>query len=138
MKPGSKAFVWVLVVFILGSLFGAGLTSVVVRSRVAFLPPWVDFRPDRASVERRVSSEGFLRRMAQALELDEAQRREVRRIMEESREELSRETKEFRNRSIEIRRQTMRKIRTILKPEQSAKLDEFLKTQRERSHRRPE
>ena len=111
MKTTNKAIIWIVVVFVMGTLFGSALTFLVYQPKK---PPWADrkFREDR-------SPDKFIQLISDKLELDEGQREQFRTLMIESRDQ-------FRDARQVIQKDTRRKLETILSPDQLKKVDELL------------
>lgn len=131
MKSSSKALIWVVLVFLVGAAFGGTLTFILIRSRLAA----VTKISERTQQTRR---EGILREMLRRLDLDPEQETQVRRILEDTHARYEDIEKSKIQQLRQERRQTLRQIRQLLRPEQKQKLDAFLKelARRRKRHRR--
>ncbi len=127
MRNRNKALLWVLLVFLMGSLFGSSLTYF-------FVTP-----PMSARSGRSFDTDRAVRDLSQRLSLEPQQQIELRDIFESSgrryrdleRSVLHKHHEEFRA----LHMETREKIREILQGDQVAKFDAFI-AERER-HRRP-
>ncbi len=128
MKGSSKALLWVILVFATGAIFGSVTSFLVVKNRAAGIEERSRSSRPNSSREQR-----FLQRMMGQLDLDAEQEEEMRAILERNRERVKQIEGE-RHKSIRrLRRETMREIKAVLRPEQQEKLDDFLKRLRRRS-----
>jgi len=127
-----KATLLVLLIFGTGVLFGSTLIFFWAQPRLPFsrLGPGV-----RQEVRTNQSPERSLSYLSDLLDLNPSQRVELRRIFEESRQQLGTINRQANRRHRAIRGETLEKIRAILEPDQMARFEEFL-AQRDRSGQR--
>ncbi|MGW8179920.1 MAG: hypothetical protein ACWGQW_14340 [bacterium] len=111
MKTTSKAIIWIIVVFVMGTLSGSALTFLLFQPDKSH---WADHksRKDR-------SPDKFIQLISDKLELGDEQREQFRTLMIESRDQ-------FRDAREAIQKDTRRKLETILSPDQLKKVDELL------------
>ena len=119
MKTTNKAIIWILVVFVVGILFGATAS-------------YLGFGPDEKDRRRgpRRTPEQIVERIAERLELDEDQKERLTRVLVESRD---RHRQSYRA----VEEETRAKIRQILRPDQLKRYEEMREESRRR-HRRNE
>lgn len=136
MKNRAKAFLWVFLVFVVGGLFGATMTFVVTRAH--WRPPL--FGPNRppARIERSHAEQRnqFVKRLTDDLGLDPEQSGQIRQILEESAQRYQAISHEKRKEYAQVRRETLDRMRSVLRPDQRAKFDAFLERNREHWRRR--
>ncbi|MDA2923830.1 hypothetical protein MYX65_04085 [Acidobacteria bacterium AH-259-L09] len=124
MKSRSKAILWVLLVFLVGVVFGGTLTFLGVQARLSEAsdsPGWRHETRSKQPPERSVNH------LAELLDLDASQKSELRRILEQSRQHFLEANREAKKQSRAIRLETRKQIRAILQPAQIAAFEEFLK-----------
>jgi hypothetical protein len=114
MKTTSKAIVWVILVFLMGVLFGGALTLAIYQPSPL---PWAD----RKSREDRLNE--FVGRMSTELELDQEQREQFHAALIESKK-VFREAHRAANRR--ARQETREKLRSILRSDQLERFDELM------------
>ncbi len=121
LSSRSKAVLLVLGIFLLGAVCGATVER------------WMLFggrgRPAKAFFHRRPpfrgprSQEGLTHRFTRHLDLTPEQEQKVKRILDESREQMMAQRKETRKGMKDLLTATRSKIREILTPEQQKKYD---------------
>lgn len=124
MKSRSKAILWVLLVFLVGVVFGGTLTFLGVQARLSEAsdsPGW------RREAHRKQPPERGVNHLAELLDLDESQKSELRQILEQSRQHFVEANRQNKKRFRAIRLETRKQIRAILQPAQIAAFEEFLK-----------
>ncbi len=132
MNSRSKATFLVLLIFGIGVLFGGTLVFFWAQPRF----PFPEGSPGRRQeVRNNPSPERSMSYLSDALDLSPSQRIELRRILEESRQQLGEINKESNGRHRAVRRETLEHIRALLEPDQMAQFEEFL-AQREQRWRR--
>ena len=133
MNSRSKATFLVLLIFGIGVLFGGTLVFFWAQPRF----PFPDAPPGRRQeVRNNPSPERSISYLSDALDLSPSQRTELRRILEESRQQLGEITKESNGRHRAVRRETLGQIRTILESDQMEQFEEFLAQREQRWQRR--
>ncbi len=135
MKGSTKAILWVILVFATGAIFGSVVSFLAVKNRVV-----ETVNRSRGPGPDTTREQRFLQRMLRQLDLDSEQEKEMRVILERSRQRVKSLEGDQRQRLRQVRHETMREIRGVLRPEQQDKLEDFLKRLRHRSrqekHRR--
>ena len=130
VRNGSwRARLTVLGVFALGVALGAlvmDLYQQSVRGRSSWEPP----------SRRESAREWHLRYLTKELGLTPEQTEQVRRILDETRQEFLQLRNEMRPRFEEIRRRSRERLRAVLTPEQQAKFEELMRREEQRRHRR--
>lgn len=122
MRNRTKAIFWILVVFLAGSVFGGTLTYF-------WAPTLADSQDSQEESDRRESREErdarIVAHLSDVLELDGAQAQQLRAILEKSRQSHreAHEAKEARFRT--IRAETREEIRSILRPDQKEKFENW-------------
>ena len=134
MNSRSKATFLVLLIFGIGVLFGGTLVFFWAQPRFPFPDGWSPGR--RQEVRNNPSPERGMSYLADTLDLSPSQRTELRRILEESRQQLGDINKESNGRHRAVRRETVEQIRTILEPDQIEQFEEFLAQRQQRGERR--
>ncbi len=134
MNSRSKATFLVLLIFGIGVLFGGTLIFFWVQPRF----PFPDGPPPgrRQEVRNNPSPERSMNYLSDALDLSPSQRTELRRILEDGRQQLGEINKESNRRHRAVRRGTLEQIRTILAPDQMEQFEEFLAQREQRWQRR--
>jgi uncharacterized membrane protein len=128
--PASRSRIWfalfVLAVFGLGGAGGFILgTRDVARGRLGGPPPFArGFGPGPGLPPPAAA------RLAGELNLDEAQRAQFRRILEDHRAKFERVHRDARDRFDGEQRELFTAIRAILRPEQSQRFDQFISGRR--------
>lgn len=141
MTYRSKAILWILGVFLTGTVFGSTCAYLWVRSQTEPIPqgapppPLSADSPERRDNRRGPRPEGEIRAIAQALDLDDEQRTELRRIFQETKERYDGSQRQHWMQQRQIRQDMLRSIRSMLRSDQQTKLDDFLKAQQERFRR---
>jgi len=133
LNSRSKATFLVLLIFGIGVLFGGTLVFFWAQPRFPFpegAPGW------RQEVRNNPSPERSMNYLSDALDLSPSQRTELRRILEESRQQLGEINKESNGRHRAVRRETLEQIRAILEPDQMEQFEEFLAQREQRGQRR--
>ncbi|MFQ5741167.1 MAG: hypothetical protein ACE5JX_19360 [Acidobacteriota bacterium] len=120
MKGSSKAVLWVLLVFVIGAAFGTTATFLLIRSRILAQGLGVGNPLIRPPDGR------LFKRMLRRLDLDTEQERQIRQTLEQSRARYRVVGRETNGRLKEIRRETLSQIRSVLRPDQVLKLNNFL------------
>jgi len=133
LNSRSKATFLVLLIFGIGVLFGGTLVFFWAQPRF----PFPDGPPGRRQeVRGNPSPERSMNSLSNALDLRPSQRTELRRILEESRQQLGEINKESNRRNRAIRRETLEQIRILLEPDQMEQFEEFLAQREQRWQRR--
>lgn len=133
MNSRSKATFLVLLIFGIGVLFGATLVFFWAQPRF----PFPDGPPGRLQeVRNNPSPERSMSYLSDVLDLSPSQRTELRRILEDSRQQLSEINKESNGRHRAVRRETLEQMRAILEPNQMEQFEEFLAQREQRWQRR--
>ncbi len=133
MNSRSKATFLVLLIFGIGVLFGGTLVFFWAQPRF----PFPDGPPGRRQeVRNNPSPERSMNRLSDALDLSPSQRTALRRILEESRQQLGEINKESNGRHRAVRRETLEQIRALLEPDQMEQFEEFLAQREQRWQRR--
>jgi len=121
LRNGSwRARVTVLGVFALGVALGALAMDFYQRGAWGRGPEG----PPRRGESAR---ERYLQRLVKELKLTPEQTEQVRRILDETRQEFLRLRDEMRPRFEEIRRRSRERLRAVLTPEQQAKFEEMMR-----------
>ena len=128
MTNRTKAGLWLLVVFMLGSLFGASLSYLWQEGAYAAL----DESRQPSEAKDREKTARMLARLSERLQLDSAQQAQVETILLQSRDMYRAEHKESKREKRRIREQTLNNIRDLLRPEQRHEFEEYLEERRER------
>ncbi|MDA2934996.1 hypothetical protein MYX82_11735 [Acidobacteria bacterium AH-259-D05] len=132
MTDRNKAVFLVLLIFACGILFGGILAFFMVQPRFQGPGRGLSRRPPAArNLPPRAMDE-----LSDGLGLDEGQRRQLRQILRESRENLNEVNREANRRHQAIRLRTQEQIGEILSPEQMEKFEVFL-SRRNRSRPGP-
>ena len=132
MNGRSKATFLVLLIFGIGVLFGGTLVFFWAQPRF----PFPEGAPGRSQeVRNNPSPERSMSRLSDALDLSPSQRTTLRRILEESRQQLGEINKESNQRHRVIRRETLEQIQTILEPDQMERFEAFLAQRGQRGQR---
>jgi len=132
LNSRSKATFLVLLIFGIGVLFGGTLVFFWAQPRF----PFPEGAPGRSQeVRNNPSPERSMSRLP-ALDLSPSQRTTLRRILEESRQQLGDINKESNQRHRVVRRETLERIQTILEPDQMERFEEFLAQREQRGQRR--
>ncbi len=130
IRDGSwRARLTVLGLFALGVALGAlamDLYQQSVRGRGPIEPP----------SRRESARERHLQYLVKELRLTPEQTEQVRRILDETRQEFLQLRNEMRPRFEEIRRRSRERLRAVLTPEQQAKFEELIRRQEQERHRR--
>jgi uncharacterized membrane protein len=122
-----KSILGVLLVFLLGALAGAAVVH----------------RYDRQSVEAVLSGKGeataelIVRRLSRSLDLDPAQRDQVRAIVTETRREIAEIRKPVQARIDAALESSRGRVRALLRPDQQEKFDR-IQSERRKRRGRPE
>ena len=122
-----KSILGVLLVFLLGALAGAAVVH----------------RYDRQSVEAVLSGKGdataelVVRRLSRSLDLDPAQRDQVRAIVTETRREIAEIRKPVQARIDAALESSRGRVRALLRPDQQEKFDR-IQSERRKRRGRPE
>ncbi len=117
-----KSIVGVLMVFLLGALAGAAVVH----------------RVDRQSVEAVLSGRGgatvdlIVRRLSRSLDLDSAQRDQVRAIVTETHQDIDRIRKPLQPQIEATIERSRARVRAILRPDQQEKFDRIQAERRKR------
>jgi uncharacterized membrane protein len=130
----SKATFLVLLIFGIGVLFGGTLVFFWAQPRFPFPEGWSPGR--RQEIRNNPSPGRGMSYLSDALDLSPSQQTELRRILEESRQQLGEINKESNRRHRGVRRETLEQIRTILEPDQMERFEEFLAQREQRGERR--
>lgn len=133
MNSRSKATFLVLLIFAIGVLFGGTLVYFWAQPRFPFADGW---SPGRQGVRNSPSPERGMNYLSDTLNLSPSQRTKLRRILEESRQQLGEINRESNRQHRAVRRETLEQIRTILKPDQMERFEEFLARREQRGQRR--
>lgn len=133
MKSRSKAVLWVVFVFFMGTFFGVALTYFLVHPAVSRS---CDFPFVRHLRRHPPSPERVFKHFSRRLELDSEQRRQLRQILERSRKLYRSANQETRKLYREVRQSTLQEIRTILRPDQLPTLEKFIKRRNKRLQKR--
>jgi len=128
LKNRSKAILWILTTFSLGAVFGALVEFMWIKSELR--PGW-DHRVQQMH-RQQPPPERVLNHLSNLLDLDDAQESELNQVFEESRHHHRQVNRHSRDRYQTIRRQTQEHIRSILRPDQVEKFEEFLRRRQQR------
>lgn len=126
----TKAGLWLLVVFMLGSLFGASLSYLWQQGAYAALDERRHEQPSEGKDREKTAR--VLAKLSERLQLDSAQQTQVEAILLQSRDLYRAEHKESKKEKRRIREQTLNNIRQLLRPEQRHEFEEYLEERRER------
>lgn len=130
MNVKNKAFLWVVLVFLAGSLFGGVATFLWVgpdtAAQVRPRPPWGDPEQHAKGTARNLD------RLTQMLELDARQHEQLGRILDASHQQYREASDEARAQFRQLREESRQKIRTILNSEQLATFEAYLREREER------
>lgn len=147
MRSSTKALLWVLLVFLIGAVFGAAVVRLSQRARLGAdgrSARGVEMRSPEVPSSPRPSgqnpgqgrpwqvSQNVLQRMLSGLEMDEAQTAEARLILERARSDYHRIEQRRMQQQRMIRQRALRELREILTPRQRRQLRQFLNQLRER------
>ncbi len=133
MNSRSKATFLVLLIFGIGVLFGGTLVFFWAQPRSPFPDGW---SPGRSQgIRNNPSPERSMSYLSDALDLSPSQRTELRRILEESRQQLGEINQESNRRHRVVRGETLEQIRTILEPDQMEQFEELLAQREQRGQR---
>lgn len=134
MTNRTKAGLWLLVVFMLGSLFGASLSYLWQQGAYAALD---QKRQEQSSKSKdREKTEKVLERLSERLQLGTGQEAQVEGILLETRDLYRAEYKASKKEKRKIREQTLNNIRQLLRPEQRQEFDEYIEERREEYRRK--
>ena len=136
MTNRVKATFLVLLIFTSGIVLGGMITFFLLQPR--FPGPGRGFSGLPQAYRDR--PRGSMDRLSDGLGLDESQRRELNRIMRESRQSLNQLNQQVNRRNRAMRETTQEQIRQILDPEQMDRFEEFLARQnrsRQRQRKNP-
>ena len=117
----------------MGIFFGAALVSLLNQHSPCGASdlPLIRHWRERSSSPQRV-----LKRFSRRLDLDSEQQQQLRQILEKSRKLYRSANKRTRGLYRGIRQSTLQEIRAILRPEQTRKLEEFVKQKDKRWQKR--
>ena len=136
MTSRTKAVFWILFVFMVGGVFGGTLTYLLIHPSPFHNRDQTHSRQQRRNADPERRFERILKRISDAVALDDEQRPQLRQILEESRALYRTATDEAGSRHREIRLATREKIRSILRPEQLKDFEELVRQRDERSRKR--
>ncbi len=136
MTSRSKAVLWILFVFMVGGVFGGTLTYLLIHPAPFFSGDRSHPRQRRRNGDPERRFERMLKRISDAVELDDEQRPQLRQILEQSRVLYRTAADEADSRHRELRLATRQKIRSILRPNQLENFEDFVRQRDERFQRR--
>ncbi len=117
MRSKTSAALVLIAIFLLGGVAG-GVSHYLYQTHL---------RPVRPQRQRLMNRHEIVEEMAQELQLDAAQKEQLRVIFQQSRERYNALSVQFRPQYEKIRLETNAAIRAILRPDQKQKFDETLK-----------
>ena len=132
MTSRTKAVLWILFVFMVGGVFGGTLTYLLIHPAPFHRSDQAHPRQGRRKVDPERRFERMLKRISDAVELDDEQRPKLRQILEESRVLYRTAADEAGSRHREIRLATRQKIRSILRPDQIEPFEDFVRRRDQR------
>ena len=127
MTNRTKAVLWILFVFTVGGVFGGTLTYLLIRPAPFLSSDQAHPRQRRGKADPEGRFERLLKRISDAVELDDEQRPQLRQILEESRVLYRALTDEAGSGHREIRLATREKIQSILRPHQVEFFEDFIR-----------
>ncbi len=136
MTSRSKAVLWILFVFMVGGVFGGTLTYLLIHPAPFHSSDRAHPRQRRRNGDPEQRFERMLKRMSDAVGLDDEQRAQLRQILEESRALYRTAADEAGSRHREIRLATREKIRSILRPQQLENFEDYVRRRDERFQKR--
>ncbi len=139
MQNSSKALLWVLLVFLIGTAFGAAVVKLSQRSRLVAdsespavrardaVPP----RPNRDNLQGNRAgglglASGALERMLNRLDMNPNQASRAREILEVARADYVHADQRRNQQQRQVRQRALRELRAILNPGQRRRLRQFL------------
>ncbi len=125
-KTKVKAIAGVLIVFLLGALFGALGTGLFIRHKFR------EFTEGKASFQKF-----FMRRLTRELKLTDEQESEVRKILEQTGVEIRQFLRDSHGAFEKIMQRRNTQLKEILTPGQQKKLDEMFERIQKHWHRPP-
>jgi Spy/CpxP family protein refolding chaperone len=128
MKSTTSATLLLVATFLLGGVTG-GIAHYLYRNHVA--------SAYSRQPARRINPGDIAQQMAKELQLDEQQTEELRAIFKNGRDRYRALSLQFRPQYESLRKETNDQIRQILRPEQAARYDAFLKEVNNRRRDRP-
>ena len=150
MQNSTKALLWVLLVFLIGTAFGAAVIKLSQRSRLVAddAPPAAPVREqvpaNPASGGRRGNrsgalglASGALERMLNRLDMNPNQAAQAREILEAARGDYVRADQRRNQQQRMVRQRALRELREILNPRQRRQLRLFL-NQLQEGRRQPQ
>ncbi len=136
MTSRTKAAFWIFFVFMVGGVFGGTLTYLLIHPAPFLSSDQEHPRQRRRGADPERRFERMLQRISDAVELDDEQRPQLRKILEESRVLYRSAADDADSRRREIRLATRQKIRSILRPQQLENFEDFVRQRDERSQKR--
>ena len=136
MTSRTKAVLWILFVFMVGGVFGGTLTYLLIHPAPFLSSDQAHSRQRMRDGDPERRFDRILKRISDAVELDDGQRPQLRQILEESRVLYRTAADEADSRRCEIRLATRQKIRSILKPHQIEPFEDFVRRRDQRFQRR--
>ncbi len=136
MTSRTKAAFWIFFVFMVGGVFGGTLTYLLIHPAPFLNSDQEHPRQRRRSADPERRFERMLQRISDAVELDDEQRPQLRKILEESRVLYRSAADDADSRRLEIRLATRQKIRSTLRPQQLENFEDFVRQRDERSQKR--
>ncbi len=118
MTDRTKAILSLVLVFLVGTLFGGTLSYFLLKSATTRHDLWRFLSHTPPSGPTRLITQ-----IAEALDLDAKQRIQLREKLEESHEQYKKTLRGFRKRFHEIRHLSRQQIRAILRPDQIPKFE---------------
>lgn len=134
MRTRTRATLWILSVFLLGTLFGATLSYVMMDARGHDATFRTEDREEAGKRNKRSRPAQLFARLSRELELTPEQRSVLRGMLEEQRESYRAILAEKEASTAQLRREARRRFREILTPEQLEKFNEFMKRHRRKNH----
>lgn len=145
MKVSTRALLLVGLVFLVGTVLGGlvgariafrqlGLGPLAPGTRLGSPPGTERSLPGQGRPGQR-STDVMLGRMIGQLELDEKQRSQVRKILQDSRQKQMAANERHQKYSRKIRRETLEKVRAVLKSEQAERLQRMIQRLNEQQRR---
>lgn len=133
MKDRTTATVWILLIFLVGVLFGGTTSYLMLRTSGAATLD-VDSESRDLPRDQKRTHQRLYEQMADKLQLSAEQRSKIREMLEAQRKQYRAIAEEKIRKSRELRRETRSRFAEILTPAQMAEFNEFMRRHREKDH----
>lgn len=132
VKNRNKALLWVTLIFVIGTLFGATTTYLWFQVTTAADSDPAAGRETEARFndKKEHSHQHLLERLSALLDLDQEQQKQLTAILEKSHQRFNEINEESRQKSSAVRQKAREELRSILNAKQLKKFDEYLQERR--------